>query len=182
MPGYAEPAGQWLGQKLAQLSGDVQALKAGQTEYIVDSEGVCRAIIGNLASTPKGESTGLTGFGIAVLVDSLWVELPGVGPWVGVENVSAKIEGGVAVRREMGANVRFTGAIKTTAEVPANTTIFTLPVGYRPSFNRFMPIAPISTASAPSLIVLSSGECQPNSNLSTGDYYGFDGITFSLTE
>jgi hypothetical protein len=77
MPGFAEPSGQWLGQQLGQLKGDVQALKAQGTEYIVDSEGVCRAILGHLVAGPKGEATGLEGWGVAALVAGVWVKLGG---------------------------------------------------------------------------------------------------------
>jgi hypothetical protein len=82
MPGYAPPVDQWLAQKLGQLSGDVAALKTQSTEYIVDAEGVCRAIIGHLVAEPDGTSTGLEGWGVAVLGSEGWILLSVLGPEV----------------------------------------------------------------------------------------------------
>lgn len=62
----------WLAAQIAQLKRDVAALKAQQTQYVVDAAGVTRAIIGNLATDPSGNSTGLSGFGIAALVGGVW--------------------------------------------------------------------------------------------------------------
>jgi hypothetical protein len=78
MPGFAPPAELWVAGKLSQLSTDVAALKAQGTEYIVDNEKVCRAIIGHLVAEPDGTATGLSGWGIAVYTGSEWVKLPGV--------------------------------------------------------------------------------------------------------
>jgi hypothetical protein len=75
MPPVIPPAGQWFANQLAAIKADLAALKSQRTQYIIDAEGVCRAIVGNLASDPAGKSTGLTGFGIAVLKSGKWVNV-----------------------------------------------------------------------------------------------------------
>ena len=80
MPGYNEPAEQYLLSRIGQNISDVQRLQRQETEYIVNAARECVAIIGNIeyAPTPPTSSepsggfveTGLTGFGIAVRVSS----------------------------------------------------------------------------------------------------------------
>jgi hypothetical protein len=77
MPDYNQPADQWLGGQLARVKGTAAALSAQSTEYIVDSGGVCRAIVGHLIAEPNGTATGLEGWGVAVkFADGEWVKLP----------------------------------------------------------------------------------------------------------
>lgn len=66
----------WLANQLADLKQQVAALKAQQTQFIVDASGTAQAIIGNLAADPLGNSTGLSGFGVATWNGSAWVKVP----------------------------------------------------------------------------------------------------------
>lgn len=77
MPGVNPPANQWFAVRLAQMEADIRALKAQRTQYVVDASGASQAIIGNLATDPNGNPTGLTGFGVAVLVGGEWVDASG---------------------------------------------------------------------------------------------------------
>lgn len=75
MPQYPQPSQHWFLGQLAGIKRDIAALKKQRTQYVVDSEGVCRVIIGNLASDPEGKATGLSGFGIAVLKTGKWANV-----------------------------------------------------------------------------------------------------------
>lgn len=103
MPKYTQPPGQSraLGE-LAAINRDIAALKKQTTQYVVNPEGVCTAIIGNLAADLSGNSTGLEGWGVAVFAANGWVSLssqrvsigqgelewPGSSPATGVIEVS----------------------------------------------------------------------------------------------
>lgn len=72
MPARIPNSDSWLAGQVAQLKRDVAALKAQQTQYVVDSSGTTQAIIGNLAYNPSGNATGLSGFGVATWNGSHW--------------------------------------------------------------------------------------------------------------
>ena len=65
MPPVIPNQNAWLAAQIAQLKRDVAALKAQQTQYVVDASGTTQAIIGNVGILPSGASTGHSGFGIA---------------------------------------------------------------------------------------------------------------------
>lgn len=66
----------WLAQQLAQLKTDVAALKAQQTQYVVDTSGNCQAIVGHLQFDHQGNSTGLGNvWGLASHKTGSWVQL-----------------------------------------------------------------------------------------------------------
>ena len=75
MPPVNRPSDRWLANALEKLRADVAGLKSAQTNYITDAQGNAQAIIGNLQYDPNGNATGLSGFGIAVLVGSTWRSL-----------------------------------------------------------------------------------------------------------
>jgi hypothetical protein len=73
MPKYPLPPGESrVVGELAAINRDIAALKKQTTQYVVNPEGVCTAIIGNLATEPSGASTGLEGWGIALLAAGHW--------------------------------------------------------------------------------------------------------------
>lgn len=75
MPPFQQPSAQWLAQRLAQLARDVAGLKQQTTQYVIDSEGNCQAIVGNLTHDHEGNLTGLTGWGLASHKTGSWVKL-----------------------------------------------------------------------------------------------------------
>ena len=79
MPAFNAPGDDYLMDRLGQNFGDVAALKKQSTEYVVNPERLCVAIIGNMENYPTAAggsaSTGLTGWGIAVLKKGVWVSL-----------------------------------------------------------------------------------------------------------
>lgn len=82
MPGYAKPAGRWLGDRMAASMHDVERLKKQATEYLVNPAQECVLVIGNIETAPipkyegeETEKTGLTGWGIAIKVSGKWVSL-----------------------------------------------------------------------------------------------------------
>jgi len=70
MPKYAQSADNWFGRTLGAIAQTGQANSLQGTEYIVDGEGNCQAIRGNIAAEPDGTATGLAGFGVAVKLPS----------------------------------------------------------------------------------------------------------------
>jgi hypothetical protein len=83
MPDFNKPAGAWLGNRQARGLNDVESLKKQGTEYIVNAQQECVAILGNIEHYPlppgpgvqPEAKTGLTGWGIAVLKKGVWVSL-----------------------------------------------------------------------------------------------------------
>jgi len=80
MPGVNPPSQDWLAAKLTQMDAEIKALKAQRTQFIVDASGNAQAIIGNLATDPQGNPTGLSGFGIACFVEGEWILASGAYP------------------------------------------------------------------------------------------------------
>jgi len=74
MPGTQPNNDLWLAQQIAQLKRDIAALKAQRTQYITDASGHAQAIIGDIAHDPSGNSTGLSGFGVALWNGTSWVQ------------------------------------------------------------------------------------------------------------
>jgi len=91
MPNYARPVAQKPQNWLAGLRNLSTANASGGTEYIYEypkgspgsggeaARGVPIAILGNIAHGPSGESTGLSGWGIAVYHEGKWVQVTGGG-------------------------------------------------------------------------------------------------------
>lgn len=182
MPGYAEPADRWLAQKLGQLSGDVAALKAQGTTYILNAHGECRAIVGQVAYTSNGESTGLApGFGIAVSNGETWTRLTGASPFVtGAEAVNASATANVSVRlEEGGASARLEGDVQATgAAIAANTSLFTIPAAYQPREGVIRFGGLISAAYV--TIEIIAGVVSIEAELPKGDYLEWGSITYSV--
>lgn len=186
MPGFPPPANQWLAQKLSGLSTDVAALKAQGTEYIVDNEGVCQAIIGHLVAEPNGTSTGLSGWGVAVKTAAgTWEAMPTVGAWTAL-TLGAKIEAGTTigqtprVRAEQGdtsARLRGSLVVQSGQELKGGETLATLPVGFRPPATIVLPQQ--GTAGFP--LVASTGEIEMTGNVPSKGTVFLDGLTFNLT-
>lgn len=113
----------------------VQELQTQSAYVVSNSAGAATVVLGNLAPV-----TGIKAFGLAVwsVTQKEWVRIEGEtgtsGAWTAIEALSAKIESHtVEVRKEGGATVaRLKGKIVTKEEIPANTALFTLPVGFRP--------------------------------------------------
>ncbi len=95
MPRYApmqDSASQWIA-RIASIEQRMNALAAQQTEYItvgnskyiLDGSGNAQIIMGDMSSAPQGigtsstfnVSTGLTGYGLAVLISGTWRSLAG---------------------------------------------------------------------------------------------------------
>jgi hypothetical protein len=75
MPAYPPPPTNWFAQQLAGLRREISALRATRTQYIVDENNVCQAIIGNIRHDHLGNSTGLTTgspWGIASYSTGTW--------------------------------------------------------------------------------------------------------------
>ena len=75
MPQFARPAEYWLSDHLKKTANAAKTAGQQGTEYITNGSLECVAIIGNIATYPvNGETkpTGLSGFGIAVLVGGIW--------------------------------------------------------------------------------------------------------------
>lgn len=66
MTNFPVPSEQYLAAQLTQARQGVAAANRQKTEYVVDSTGVCQAIVGNVAAEPNGTVTGLAGWGVAV--------------------------------------------------------------------------------------------------------------------
>lgn len=84
MPAFNQPADAWFPNRLGRAMSDVDTLKRQGTEYIVNENRECVAIVGNLENAPTydpstnetgTEATGLTGWGIAALTPSGWKSL-----------------------------------------------------------------------------------------------------------
>lgn len=129
MPQVPRPANEWFAQQLAQLKAQIAGLQATSTQYITDptitepSAGKpnCVVIIGDVSHDNFGNSTGLTGWGIASKSSGTWAQAGGgsasVGPW---ENLTfgTNIEEGShkpMVRKEGNGILRFKGALKVKA-------------------------------------------------------------------
>lgn len=158
MPGFAEPSNQWLGQQLGALKGDVAALKAQGTEYIVDNEGVCRAIIGHLVAGPKGEATGLEGWGVAVLSGSgIWEKL-GTGVWEAVKSASSKLSSVSVEACREGTIGRLSGNFTAKEAITTGTILFVLPI--TPSVGRFIPVYNESTGGIARAAISTAGHVE----------------------
>jgi hypothetical protein len=75
MPPITPNNGAYLANLLAQLKQAQAALQAQRTQYVVDENGVCQAIIGNLSHDQAGTATGLSGFGVASHHSGSWVQV-----------------------------------------------------------------------------------------------------------
>jgi hypothetical protein len=149
MPAYNKPAAQWLGQQLAAVKGTVAANAAQGTEYIVDSSGVCQAIIGHLVAEPNGTATGLEGWGVAVRSATGWISLGADSGWVAPTLLNSwKNCGGsqaTAAYRKQGNTVRLRGAIESGA---STSIAFVLPEGFAAPYEQTWPVAPTVGASS----------------------------------
>lgn len=106
------------------------------------------------------------------------------GAWANPEGFSAKLEGTATtqVRKEQGATVaRLKGIAKANAEIPAKTTLFTLPAGYRPPAEAFVPFVNITAPGLNFLRIMPTGAVSNELGISAAQFIAFDGVTFNLT-
>jgi hypothetical protein len=150
---FAKPVAQRPQNWLAQLRALAAANAATSTQYVVEhpprtkkeaeeeipesERGVCTAIIGNLAAEPDGTSTGLSGWGIAVLANGVWVSLGEGSPYVALEGVNAALEPDATYDTPgvtMDSAVRLQGAwaVRAGKSLPTGSTLATVPPAYRP--------------------------------------------------
>ncbi len=105
------------------------------------------------------------------------------GAWTNPEGFSAKLEGTATVqaRKEQGAtSVRLKGITKAKEEVPAKTTLFTLPTGFRPPEAVF-PLGSEFAVGVLTLEIKTTGVVENLLAIPLGRFPTFDGITFNLT-
>lgn len=106
------------------------------------------------------------------------------GAWVNPEGFNAKLEEHTTlqVRTEQGATVvRFKGFAKTKEEVPALSTLFTLPAAYRPKETIRLLGAELSTGVGLLVYVNATGVVENRTTLLAARFASFDGLTFNLT-
>lgn len=105
------------------------------------------------------------------------------GLWVAPESLSPKLESGASVllRKENGSNiVRFKGIARSGEVIPQYTTLFILPIGYRPIETCFMPYSNASSTTVIMLDIEANGVVTTRAEVPVGDYISFAGVTFQL--
>jgi hypothetical protein len=182
MPQTPQPAELWLARELEALKGAVAGLKAQQTQFVIDSESIARAVIGNLTMDQNGNSTGLTGFGIATWNGTAWRKLS-TEAWKGAEALGFEhswknLEAGrkAEYRKDVFGNVELRGVL---ASGVAGESAFTLPVGYRPKEDKGL--VGSAAAGVAEIKVLATGAVTPANTFGakTETFVWLDQVRFS---
>lgn len=183
----------WLAGQLAQTQRDLAALKAQTTQYVVDASGAAQAIVGNLTVDPQGNSTGLVGFGVAAWTGTKWVKVPDAteinevpvpltgAAWItpgALLNSWANVGSGFATAAYLKDPLGFVHLQGTVNGGATNTSIFTLPAGYRPGAT-IAPAYGINTASVgQNLQISTGGSVTPEFAGGGTQHVSLDSITF----
>jgi hypothetical protein len=177
MPQYQQPSDQWYAQQLAEIKNDVTALKKQGTQYVIDPNGVCRAIIGNLKTDQNGTETGLSGWGIAVFTsDGHWVTSSTDSGWIAPTLEHSWGHGAAEVGYRLQGNiVRLRGRLTGGA---SGTIAFTLPAGYRPSQQTYMPLI-AGGANTGYAVIEPAGTVAVGFTVAEGSP-SLDGVTFTI--
>lgn len=142
----------WLVAQLAQLKRDVAALKAQQTQYVIDASGTTQAIIGNLAAGPSGTATGLSGFGITSFQakNNGWTAPTLINSWANIGGAAAP----AGYLKDALGFVHFRGVVHSGT---SGTVAFVLPVGFRPGFQDQYPVLEGGPNGPAGLVIDASG-------------------------
>lgn len=104
--------------------------------------------------------------------------------WTNPTGFSAKLEETTTcqVRSEQGAtSARLKGFVKSKEALPANTTLFTLPAGFRPAQQARAWAVDVTAGTVLLLVIGTGGAVQNASEVLAAHFIEFDSITFHLT-
>lgn len=105
--------------------------------------------------------------------------------WTNPETFSVKLEATTScqTRREWFRTVvRLRGTVKAKEAIPAGTTLFILPAGFRPSGFVRGTVQEISAGNLQLGLIRETGVVElPNYEIPIGHFVGFDSMTFNLT-